>query len=613
MVTLPPTAPSSSSAGAEASTERMADKENEKEKQPEKRDSGGSASASPDKREMKESWRKSDSTNSHHTVRQNSSRTSRPVSWAESFHSAYTIVPSNGVAGEPQLPTNKRLSALVTDAHFGMPEEEAEEEDVDVDGDHADVGSVPPVSLAVPNFGSNEAEPQARVPPPLPHKSSKDSLRKANRRSISLSSALPSTVVNFLVGSGHGKPPQPTSISSAASASAAEVRKVSHSISGFESLNVSTTQLAPQNHLRQQSEVLHPLSPLRPSGTSYPNYHAPSMSISPSQLSSPSPSSPSYTSLPSPQAQQPSTTSSIKGKIHAFLPKAEQKLPAVPGSPAGTPDSYGMPPAPAIPSNASVNRQPTLSGLGPSAAGLAKRAVERMGKRWGWGDMMGGLSSSSNSSNTGVSSGHSSAASVSTSMTSVSNSPPPWVDGGSVKSGFGMGSPYVPGPYGLAKTGSRGSNPATPASVYGHAHHHSVVHTFLPGPSKSGGHKRTPNARSLGATTVMGDAVLNGASSSTLASTSASTSTSESDPFSPSGPMLGRLLRGPLRNGKVVFGKELKTVVKETRVAIQEENPDGSRKEGLIKELEERVLPSLVVRCAQHLLIWGVQEEGLFR
>ena len=31
-------------------------------------------------------------------------------------------------------------------------------------------------------------------------------------------------------------------------------------------------------------------------------------------------------------------------------------------------------------------RQPTLSGLGLSAAGVAKRAAERMGKRWG--DMM---------------------------------------------------------------------------------------------------------------------------------------------------------------------------------------------------------------------------------
>ena len=544
-----------------------------KEKEPAKRDSGGSGSTSPDKREMKESWRKSDSTNSHHTVRQNSSRTSRPVSWAESFHSAFTIVPSNGVAGEPQLPTNKRLSALITDAHFGMPEEEAEDEDIDVDGDHVDVESAPPVSLADPISGSSEAEPQ--IPPPLPHKSSQDSLRKVNRRSISLSSALPSTVVNFL-GGGHGKPPQPTSISAAASATAADVRKVLHSISGFEGLNISTTQIAPQNHLRQQSEALHPLSPLRPSGAPYPNYHAPSMSISPSQLSSLSPSSPFYTNLPSPQAQQPSTTSSIKGKIHAFLPtlpKSEQKLTAIPGSPAGIPDSSGMPPAPAIPPNSSHNRQPTLSGLGPSAAGLAKRAVERMGKRWGWGDMMSGLSSSSNSSNAGMSSGHSSTASVSTSMTSgISNSPPPWVDGGAVKSGFGMGSPYVQGPYGLVKTGSRGSNATSPMSVYGHAHHHSVVHTFLPGPSKSGGHKRTPNAKSLGATTVMGDAASNGASSSTLASTSASASTSESDPFSPSGPVLGRLLRGPLRNGKVVFGKELKAVVKETRAVIQEES-----------------------------------------
>jgi hypothetical protein len=39
----------------------------------------------------------------------------------------------------------------------------------------------------------------------------------------------------------------------------------------------------------------------------------------------------------------------------------------------------------------------------------------------------------------------------------------------------------------------------------------------------------------------------------------------------------------------------------------------GKMKEGLVLELEGRLLPAVVVRCAQHLLIWGVQEEGLFR
>ena len=30
-------------------------------------------------------------------------------------------------------------------------------------------------------------------------------------------------------------------------------------------------------------------------------------------------------------------------------------------------------------------------------------------------------------------------------------------------------------------------------------------------------------------------------------------------------------------------------------------------------DLEERLLPALIVRCVQHLSKWGVEEEGLFR
>lgn len=122
----------------------------------------------------------------------------------------------------------------------------------------------------------------------------------------------------------------------------------------------------------------------------------------------------------------------------------------------------------------------------------------------------------------------------------------------------------------------------------------------------------------------------------------------------PAGPVLGKRLRGPLRrgvgNGKVVFGKDLKTVVRETGVGVGKPKAWGGRwrnwdgdgeqpgdaeaggedeaqesaeeawksrrasvRRGQLKALEERKLPALVVRCAQHLLIWGVQEEGLFR
>ena len=32
-----------------------------------------------------------------------------------------------------------------------------------------------------------------------------------------------------------------------------------------------------------------------------------------------------------------------------------------------------------------------------------------------------------------------------------------------------------------------------------------------------------------------------------------------------------------------------------------------------IPPLQDRLLPALVLRCVQHLLAWGIQEEGLFR
>ena len=39
----------------------------------------------------------------------------------------------------------------------------------------------------------------------------------------------------------------------------------------------------------------------------------------------------------------------------------------------------------------------------------------------------------------------------------------------------------------------------------------------------------------------------------------------------------------------------------------------NTQQDGSVKPLEERMLPALAVRCAQHILKWGVQEEGLFR
>ncbi|KAH7875370.1 uncharacterized protein C8R40DRAFT_1103808 [Lentinula edodes] len=115
-----------------------------------------------------------------------------------------------------------------------------------------------------------------------------------------------------------------------------------------------------------------------------------------------------------------------------------------------------------------------------------------------------------------------------------------------------------------------------------------------------------------------------------------SSGTSDSDALLvPAGPSLGTQIRSPLRKtaggaavaGGIVFGRPLTVVVKETSVG-RSPNYDSSsgfdrskmtmetlgtitKKQS--KALETRRLPALVVRCAQHLLLWGVGEEGLFR
>ena len=70
-----------------------------------------------------------------------------------------------------------------------------------------------------------------------------------------------------------------------------------------------------------------------------------------------------------------------------------------------------------------------------------------------------------------------------------------------------------------------------------------------------------------------------------------------------------------MRNsGGVVFGRNLEVVVRETAIDVGVSGDESSEDwEAKYRELETRMLPALVARCAQHLLIWGVQERGLFR
>ena len=249
-------------------------------------------------------------------------------------------------------------------------------------------------------------------------------------------------------------------------------------------------------------------------------------------------------------------------------------------------------------------------GLAP-AAGLAKRAVEKMGRAWGI---------------------HSSSHSSGASSSSSSYTTPPSSYSSSGTGSVGSSRKERLEPQG-AKEMARAESSQSVDHHFTRGHHH----------KKGAKLRRTPDAPSISSTRSM-------------TASSASMSISDSEP---SGPNLGKRLRGPLRTkgggllgSGMVFGRDLKSVVKETGVVVgkpkvwggrwrnweeeegQEQRQDGSEvdemgvlsgeerevrtrtlsvRKGQLKALEERKLPALVVRCAQHLLIWGIQEEGLFR
>ncbi|KAJ7188304.1 hypothetical protein C8R46DRAFT_878323 [Mycena filopes] len=386
-----------------------------------------------DKDDSKEDWRRSDATITQRPGAAAGARASRPVSMADSLQSTHTVVP-----------VNKRLSALVTDADFGMAEEDEDK-----------------------SASNDRASPAASV-------------RSTKPRSMSLN-----------VGSS-----QP-----------------------FVQTNAP---LSP----KLSTETAPPMTPSTPRETPTLTRAAAAGIISPSS------------------SGLQSTGNNIRGRLAAWTATNNSTQSASVPRPE---QPVTVPPQP---------RQQAISisaGFAP-AAGLAKRAVEKMG-RWG------GFSSSS--SNSGYSSSPSSTAP--SSYSSVDN--------------------------GLVRTNSNS------------------------GPSgKAPKHRRTPNSAS---------------SAWSINSSNHSSSISDVDAFAPPpGPILGKRLRGPLKvtttganAGSVVFGGRLKVVVSETAVTVggrrgRDIEDLGSQTTAglpLLKLLEHRMLPALVVRCAQHLLIWGVQEEGLFR
>lgn len=285
-----------------------------------------------------------------------------------------------------------------------------------------------------------------------------------------------------------------------------------------------------------------------------PHVESPAMSPSLSTTETPTLTTAAASGYILPMASRPaaqSTGNNIRGRLAAWSPitnnmssqlQQDQRLPRI--------DLNGPTPL--------TMRQTAVSITSGFSAGLAKRAVEKMGRAWG-GMQTGSGYSSSSSTNTAPSS-------------------------------F--------------------SNPSTEDLRCSNATQPSSKHLGIAG--GKGKQRRTPNAPS-GAWSV------------------SSSTSSDSDAYSTSaGPILGKCMRGPTRSTGVgaVFGRDLRSCVAETALPASRstqvedaigrppynENVSGSNAQrGQDNELEARRIPALVVRCAQHIFTWGLQEEGLFR
>ncbi|KAG9220516.1 hypothetical protein CCMSSC00406_0003972 [Pleurotus cornucopiae] len=426
----------------------------------------------------KEAWRKSDSTMSHHTIRPGSgpgnNRASRPVSMAESLQSNHTIVPPN-----------KRLSALLTDADFYMPEEDSS------DGDSSQ-SPQPPASLS----------------------------RAQKRRSMSLNIA---SFSNFATKAQPSPPPLP--LTTSPTPASADLKHPSKSIvESAPILSPPASKEAPTLTRTAASGIMTSSLGSQTAGTQIRGQPSAWNAAASSNALAPRSASQGDRPISPPQAQQ---------HHHRDTRTHQMQAPSL--------------------------RQTAISmtsGFAP-AAGLAKRAVERMGRA------LGGMSSSSSHS------GYSSTSSLS----------------GTAPSSYSSSSPENP----LARVSSN----------------HSGVSLGKGRP------RRTPNAPSTSSWSV------------TSSTTSSSLSDNDMMPI-PTGPLLGPCLRPPTGRGRLLFKRPLKDGFNEAPVVPRTERPDvadgevqsfdgSSVSSSVLEDLESKRVPALVVRCAQHLLIWGVQEEGLFR
>lgn len=551
-------APMSNSPSSSQTTESStpADK-NDVDLQPEERE------REREKVELKENWRKSDSTIGHHNYRTGATsnggpRSSRPVSMAESFQSAYTIVPGGG-SGPGSICGNKRWSTVTGDLDFQVMMEDPNEEEEEA----SRTESGPTASQA------SKGEDTKATPTP--------SAKNINRRSLSLtvgisSSAKPQVTPAYVNVTGSTSSPRTPDVKSQPIVSSSSQ---SHATAATGPVANSGQNSYPYSESRPR---LPPQAPHGPSGSHSSGHTS------------------NKTSEQSQHRFQPGHSSSASLNMlsakDSTWPVMDPRLTPSPPSNSSIASRNPMPTArPQVPTSF---RQTAIS----MSNGFAKRAAEKIGgigKKWG-------ISTSSSGS------GYSSASSSSR-------------DQGAQPSSFSSSQSRLDQAHlQLGRTHSNESSLASSmksaASLSNAITSGIVHHVHLPSKDKrkdrsNDKKRRTPNAPS-GAYSV--------------ASSVTSASTSDSDNFTVSGPVLGRLIRGPVTNwngtpvtGGVVFGQDLASTARHAPAActLCEGQDRASRQEGerekLCRELEHRALPALVIRCAQHILLWGMQEEGLFR
>ncbi|KAF4621257.1 hypothetical protein D9613_000228 [Agrocybe pediades] len=734
----------------------------------------------------KESWRKSDSTNSYHTIRPprptlnasvasnrasftsspasaSPTATSRPVSWAESFQSAQTVV--QGAGGQAQGQGGRPLSALFVGGGVGMVEE-SEEEGLSDDDDEPEDDDEDRRRVNFSEIGDGEdsetEESEGESDIGIDNVDTASSVTSASNAS---SSKTPSLSSGSGAGSNSGKkivlkrrsmslgdasqyvtPVSPISaaahnMAAASSDFSSHSKMKQPSLSISEGVPVPPSSQQPKLSTKNLKGKLAAWTSASGSGASasssskHQQHHHPQERDLPAIPPNTSPASPpigaTFSSVPGAQslpvwAQHVSQASlgsinsfnSTTSSSHDHQPQAnnassntrpaQHQQAVFPQQRQASQQSFTQsqplrqqlhmatsPPNQnlSVPHQHQHQHQPSRSpaiSLTSGGFGLAKRAVEKMGK-WGFGS--GGSSSSSSAASTsnsvpssykdkdygtgsiGSYSTHSaSSASISGggatgSGSSNSGHPPPpnsFVQGMSL---FGYAIQRVAsGSHAHSGGGGSGSGNSSAAEEKlgrkerkerekrererekaGNAHMKSPSSVSSAGAESSLGmpvpaspSKRSHHLFGHGNGHGHGHGHVAGASVSSafsLDSSSRNAGDHDLQPQQQEGPSLGRPIRAPMipvskvkgggtGGSGLVFKRHLKDCVKETGVWVTSSGRSARREKrngirgvdvdeetlALIKELEEeRSVPALVVRCAQHLLLWGVQEEGLFR